>query len=264
MNSRRTIFLMAVIAIPMHIKVIANVLPEVSVIAKSMNEDDTLTFCSADFTNAYSDGTHNTITKVKITSLPAFGILKLHDVDIKVNDEIPISSIENLIFVPNANWNGGTSFGWNGWNGAAYATFDDNVNITVNPVNDPPTVSDVAKCMNNNNTVSLSLADFTGPYNDVDGDSLTKIMITRLPNGTLKLAGTEVHLNEEIAHADLAKLTFTSNAAWKGSTSFGWNGFDGKVYASSNGNVNIGASLSNFCRLSQLLPEKCCLHNDRH
>jgi gliding motility-associated-like protein len=74
----------------------------------------------------------------------------------------------------------------------------------------------------------------------VDGNSLVKIMITSLPaNGTLKLNGTAVTLNQEMLATDLGKLTFDPNPNCTGTTSFGWNGSDGSLYALVAARVNI-------------------------
>lgn len=214
--------------------------PVVTDISKTINEDNVLTFVTLDFTDVFTDVDGNSLSKIKTTSLPANGTLKLLGVIVNLNDEISVASLGNLTFVPNTNWNGNTSFSWNGYDGTVYATSSANVNITVNAVNDPPIVNDISKSVNEDNTLTFAAADFTGEFSDVDGNSLTKIKITSLPaNGTLKLSGINVNLNDEILVANLGLLRFTPDANWNGGTSFGWNGFDGTVYASSAANVDI-------------------------
>lgn len=217
-----------------------NTPPMVGNFAKSVNEDNILNFAASDFTAAFTDIELNILTKIRITSLPANGTLKLSGVNVSVNDEINTSSLPTLTFVPDPNWNGVTTFGWNGFDGTVYALMPATVTITVNPVNDPPTVANISKSGNEDNILTFSASDFTSAFSDIDGNQMTKIKVTSLPlNGSLKLSGTPVSINDEILLADLVNLTYTPAANWNGSTSFGWNGFDGAVYAATAASVNI-------------------------
>jgi gliding motility-associated-like protein len=228
------------------ISAIPNTPPVVSDLSKSVNEDNVLTFAPADFSSAYTDGESNAMTKIKITSLPANATLKLSGVDLAINDEILTASIANLTFVPNANWNGNTSFGWNGFDGTVYATLNASVNITVNAINDPPAVNNVSKSGIEDNTIPFSASDFTSEYSDLEGSAMTKIKISSLPlNGILNLSGSSVSINDEISTANLDNLAFVPDANWNGSTSFSWNGFDGTIYANSDALVNITVSAVN-------------------
>jgi gliding motility-associated-like protein len=220
--------------------------PVVSDISASVNEDNVLSFAAVNFTSAYTDADGNALTKIIIKSLPANGTLKLSGVNVGLNDEILTANISNLTFTPSANWNGNTSFSWNGFDGTVYAQSDANVQITVNAVNDAPTVTNINKSVNEDNTLTFAAADFTGDFSDIEGNSLTKIKITSLPvNGTLKLSGVNVNVNDEIAVADIDNLTYTPDADWNGSNSFGWNGFDGSAYASSPASVDITVNAVN-------------------
>jgi gliding motility-associated-like protein len=107
-------------------------------------------------------------------------------------------------------------------------------------------VGDINKSVNQNTQLTFATSEFTGKFTDPDGNSLVKIVITSLPaNGTLKLNGTPVTVNQEIASADLGKLTFDPTPSWSGNTSFGWNGSDGSLYAVNAGRVNIAVILTN-------------------
>ncbi|HEY9850582.1 MAG TPA: Calx-beta domain-containing protein [Leptolyngbyaceae cyanobacterium] len=111
---------------------------------------------------------------------------------------------------------------------------------TITNDDNAPTVSNIDKSGNEDSDISFSVADFTNKFSDVDGDSLSKIKITSLPsNGTLNLGGSNVTANQEIVAGDLGNLRFTPNVNWNGSTSFGWNGFDGNNYANSGAIVNL-------------------------
>jgi gliding motility-associated-like protein len=214
--------------------------PMVGNISKSMNEDDILNFAASDFTAAFTDIDFNILTKIRITSLPANGTLKLAGVIVSLNDEITTSNLPTLTFVPDPNWNGITTFGWNGFDGTVYAITAATVTITVNPVNDPPTVTSISKSVNEDNILTFSASDFTSAFSDIDGNLLTKVKITSLPlNGSLKLSGTLVSINDEILLSSLDNLTYTPAPNWNGTNSFGWNGYDGTVYATAAASVNI-------------------------
>jgi hypothetical protein len=53
------------------------------------------------------------------------------------------------------------------------------------------------------------------------------------------LDNVNVTENQEIARADLSKLTYTPNARFHETDSFGWNGSDGALYAAAGASVNI-------------------------
>ncbi|GET43910.1 FG-GAP-like repeat-containing protein [Microseira wollei] len=149
--------------------------PTVSNLNISGDEDTNVIFSASDFTSKFSDTNGDNLTKIQVTSLPNNGILKLSDANVTENQEIPVAELGNLRFTPNPNWNGNTSFNWNGFDGTTYALSPATVNLTVNSVNDAPFVS--AAIPINQTAAINSLYNFTFPadtFSDVDsGDSLT-------------------------------------------------------------------------------------------
>ena len=116
--------------------------PIVSNVSKSTNEDITLGFAAADFTpGSYSDANGDALTTVRITSLPANGVLKLSGVNVTLNQDIPIANIGNLTYASNLDYNGADSFGWNGSDGTLFAVSGATVNVTIIPVNDAPVLA---------------------------------------------------------------------------------------------------------------------------
>ncbi|GBF78819.1 S8 family serine peptidase [Aphanothece sacrum] len=108
------------------------------------------------------------------------------------------------------------------------------------PTNQPPTLININKTGNEDNAIAFTLTDFTSAFNDPDGNNLTKIQITSLPNnGTLNIGNTAISLNQEIAIAEINNLTFVPNTNFNGNISFNWNGFEGTVYATNFATVNI-------------------------
>ncbi|HIK09192.1 MAG TPA: hypothetical protein IGS52_02815, partial [Oscillatoriaceae cyanobacterium M33_DOE_052] len=95
----------------------------------------------ADFTAAFSDVDNDSLNKIQITSLPANGTLQLSGGNVTLNQEILLANIPNLIFIPAADYNGNSSFTWNGSDGSNYAPTAATANLTINPVNDAPSFS---------------------------------------------------------------------------------------------------------------------------
>ncbi|WP_254564241.1 putative Ig domain-containing protein, partial [Oscillatoria sp. HE19RPO] len=220
--------------------------PTLSTISKSSDEDTVITFTAADFTNAYSDIEGDSLSKIKITSLPDNGTLFLSGTAVTANQEIEVANLGNLTFTPAANFNGTTSFGWNGFDGTTYAATEATAVLAIAVANDAPTLTNVSKSGSEDTNLTFAAADFTAAFADADNDTLSKIKITSLPdNGTLFLSGTAVTANQEIEVAEVGNLTFTPAANFNGTTSFGWNGFDGITYADTNATATLNIAAVN-------------------
>ena len=218
-----------------------NDLPTVSTITKSGAKNTAITFSSADFTTNFSDVEGDSLTKIKVTSLPSNGILNLSGIAITTNQEIVTGDLSDLTYDPNTNWTGDTSFTWKGYDGTAYSSDAANVDITISASgNNAPTVNTMSKSGSEDTTMTFSLADFTDQFTDSNGDSLTKVQIASLTNnGTLKLSGTAIVTNQEIASGNLANITFDPDTNWSGSAKFTWKGHDGVEYSTAAADANI-------------------------
>ena len=190
------------------------------------NEDTDYTFAAADF--GFMDDDGDSLTDVKVTSLPGAGKLILFNSEITSSD-LPESISKNelddgsLKFTPAANANG-----------SAYATFQFKVNdgtvdsdqaytmtIDVTPVNDPPTASANDVTTNEDTAYTFTASDFN--FADVDGDALASVKIIQLETaGDLELDGTDVTVNQVITKADIddGKLKFAAGANEHNSTGF--------------------------------------------
>ncbi|MHC4816012.1 MAG: Ig-like domain-containing protein, partial [Planctomycetota bacterium] len=109
----------------------------------------------------------------------------------------------------------------------------------------PPTPSraaDKTVTTNEDTSYTFSAADFG--FSDVDaGDSLTKIKITVLEsNGTLKLSGADVTLDQEILVADIGNLVFTPAQDANGT---GYDSFQFKVHDGTGYSAGLGTTLVN-------------------
>ncbi|WP_280347114.1 Ig-like domain-containing protein, partial [Pseudomonas sp. BN414] len=160
-----------------------------------------------------------------IKSLPANGVLQLNGVTLAIGDSVPATGNgASLTFVPNANWNGTTSFDYavvdnQGLEDSSPATGT----ITVASVNDAPDTHAASGSGNEDSAgipVSLSGSDFDG--------SVASFVIKSLPaNGTLQLNGVTLNIGDSVpATGNGANLTFVPNANWNGTATFDYAAVD--------------------------------------
>jgi ELWxxDGT repeat protein len=107
-------------------------------LSRSLAEDSILVFTADDFAIPFAAGGGGTLQAIQILSLPINGQLQLNGVASTINQIIPISSIVQLSFVPNADYNGSAGFNWAGSNGSGFASLPSLVTLTVTPVADAP------------------------------------------------------------------------------------------------------------------------------
>ncbi|MCZ8226657.1 MAG: Ig-like domain-containing protein, partial [Microcystis sp. LE19-84.1B] len=166
--------------------------PTLNNINKSGDEDNALNFSQSDFTSAFSDADGNTLIKIQITALPNNGILQLNNTAIALNQEITVSDLNNLTFTPNTNFNGNVSFSWNGFDGTVYADNAATVNITVNPVDDAPTVLNPITDVNVDEDAANTVIDITNVFTDIDNDIALIVKSVFVNNNTGLVTATIV------------------------------------------------------------------------
>ncbi|MBD1938919.1 FG-GAP-like repeat-containing protein [Microcoleus sp. FACHB-68] len=147
--------------------------PTVININKTGTEDTAITFTGADFTGAFSDIDGNSLTKIQIVTLPANGSLSLNGTAVIANQEIALASLSNLSFTPSANFNGSTSFNWNGFDGSAYSAAGGTVNLSLSAVNDPPTLLAIINDQSATQNAGFNFTIAENTFTDVDGGTLT-------------------------------------------------------------------------------------------
>ena len=226
-----------------------NDLPTVSSFNVSFNEDQIFSFSKSGFDTIYSDIETATLNKVKFTSLPLNGTLNKSSVAINVNDELTRKQLDSLTFVPDANFNGATTFQYQVSDGVGYSTSTGIANITVVAVNDAPVVDMVTKSGNEDTDITFASTDFSAQYSDIESDGLQGIQVITLPvNGTLKLSSTPItspDLPYDVIIGSLSNLIFTPNADWNGSTIFTWKANDGNKYSILADTVSININAVN-------------------
>ncbi|MBF0452062.1 MAG: VCBS repeat-containing protein [Candidatus Magnetomorum sp.] len=102
------------------------------------------------------------------------------------------------------------------------------LNIIIQPVNDPPVISQSSHEGNENIVHWFTASDFFTHFTDIDDDNLYEIQITHLPdNGTLRLNETPIAENTIISTAGIAELNYLPALDWGGTTAYTWLAFDG-------------------------------------
>lgn len=104
--------------------------PNAGTMSKSGAVGDPLAFAANDFTGVFTDpDSGDTLQKIKITSLPTHGALKLGATAVTVSQEIPVGQLGSLTYTRTS---GGTdTFAWRASDGILYSTTDAKVNIAV-------------------------------------------------------------------------------------------------------------------------------------
>ncbi len=139
--------------------------PIVADFAISVDED--MVF---DFSDEFEMNVQNA-DSIMIVSLPAEGMLKHDGDDVTVNQRMSLAEAMDMTYQGVANWNGTTSFTYMAMNDIGMSDSEGTVTITVNPVNDAPTISDISTmnlCSSTSNTVDLD-----GLVNDVDSETVS-------------------------------------------------------------------------------------------
>ena len=164
---------------------------------------------SAGSTTTNEDTTSATIT-LGATDADAADTLSYSIVSGPSNGTLGTLSGNQLTYTPNANYNGSDSFTFKANDG----TIDSNtatVSITVNAVNDAPVSSPVTDSTNEDIAKTITLSS-----SDVDGNSLTYIIVSGPTNGTLgAISGNQV--------------LYTPNGNYNGVDSFTYKTNDGAV-----------------------------------
>ncbi|MEB3883574.1 choice-of-anchor I family protein [Lyngbya sp. CCY1209] len=160
-----------------------------------------------------------------------------------------LSATARVRFVASVGFSGTVSEGisFRAWDGS-FGTAGGTANVTVNGSstafsstvlaasirvisadNNPPIIADIDKEIDEGATITFSLEDFTAAFEDEDGDELSAIAITSLPeNGTLELDGVAVAVNQEIPRSAIGGLTFTPDDNFGGEVSFNYAAIDGQ------------------------------------
>ncbi|MDO9002609.1 MAG: DUF4347 domain-containing protein, partial [Aquabacterium sp.] len=221
-------------------------------------EDTAYTFTAADFgfTDA-NDSPANTLSGVRITTLPGAGSLTLNGVAVTAGQIISVANINSglLQYTPAANANGAgyTSFTFqvqdNGGTANGGMDLDASANtmtVNVTAVNDAPAGTNNTVTTLEDTAYTFTAADFGfTDVNDSPANTLLGLRITTLPGaGSLTLNGVAVTAGQVISAANinsgLLRYTPAANANGTGYASFTFQVQDNGGTA--NGGMDLDAS----------------------
>ena len=222
------------------------------------NEDTAYTFTAADFGFAdASDSPANTLSGVKITTLPGAGSLTLNGVAVTVGQVISAANITSglLLFTPAANGNGtgyaSFTFQVQDSGGTANGGVDldatpRTMTLDVTVVNDAPAGTNKTVTTNEDTAYTFTAADFGfTDASDSPANTLLAVKITTLPGaGSLTLNGVAVTAGQVVSVANinsgLLQFTPAANAKGAGYASFTFQVQDNGGTA--NGGVDLDGS----------------------
>ena len=117
---------------------VQNAQPTVKDFSVAPNEDTTFIFATSDFNNAYSDPENDALQSVGVDSLPTGGTLNFDGKPVTAGQIIAAADLGKLTFVPAANFNGATTFDFNGSDAFGFAAKSARLTLNVTAVNDAP------------------------------------------------------------------------------------------------------------------------------
>ncbi|WP_158296191.1 tandem-95 repeat protein, partial [Vibrio thalassae] len=198
----------------------------------ALKEDASHVFRIGNF--SFSDEESPDLSAIKITQLPANGDLILNNTQITQPDqEVLYNEITNgqLSYQPAADSFSSQVFSYQVSDGQQWST-DTTLTLDIQPVNDEPVALSSAITVDEDVPFPISYAHFQ--FNDIEGDALTKVTITQLPNqGQLQLDGIAISAGDEIAVSDINanKLTYQTALNDVNTTSLNFKVFDGTDFS---------------------------------
>ena len=186
----------------------------------TLGEDGAYSFAAQDF--GFSDpDAGDSLSAVRIDTLPGAGTLQLNGTDVVAGDAIAVADLGNLVFTPAADANGAAYAGFTFSvqdSAGAFDTTPNTISIDVTPVNDVPVAADDIFAGDEDTQIAGNvLADNgAGADADIDGDALNVSLASDVSNGTLVLNAN-------------GSFTYTPDPDFNGADSFTYTVNDGTV-----------------------------------
>ena len=210
-------------------------------------EDTDFTFTTADF--PFSDVDGDSLTRIRIDTLPTDGTVLLSGVAVTAGQIITVANITagNLKFRPDTNENGSpyTTFTFSVGDASSFVASASTMTVNVTPVNDAPTGGNRTVTTAEDTDFTFTTADF--PFSDVDGDALARVRIDTLPtDGTVLLSGVAVTAGQIITAANITagNLKFRPDANENGSpyTTFTFSVGDASLFVASPSTMTVNVT----------------------
>ena len=153
--------------------------------------EDISTFLATNvFTSAFSNASLGQLTEARLLTLPVHGVLSVSGTPIITNQALTLSSLTNLKYLSATNFFGADSFTWQGKASGSYATNVFRSHLLIQNVEDVPVATnDVVMVAEGGTATALTNGAITVLWNDrdVDGDSLTAILLSPPAHGSVTL-----------------------------------------------------------------------------
>ncbi|MDQ7057711.1 MAG: tandem-95 repeat protein [Ghiorsea sp.] len=217
-------------------------------------------------TDLYTSDVDNLASEITYTLTsfpnPALVFLTRNGVALSTGSTFTQADIDGglVAFTPAANQNGATSFSFTVKDLAALPSPNTIFNINVTPVNDAPVIA-----VNNTLTVGqgsvTTLDAATLLATDIDNlaSALTYTVTTAPLNGSLSLSGIATTIFTQ-ADINNGLLSYTPNAGFIGTDSFGFNLSDGLATVAGTANINVTAPVLSL-NISSSLPSGTLVGN---
>ncbi|RAW01361.1 tandem-95 repeat protein [Pseudochryseolinea flava] len=122
------------------IAVTVNASPVAKDFVMTAQEDIAKSLSQSDFTAAFTDSNGDALVKIKVTTLPQHGTLRIGTTPVTIQQEILYNSIPNLSYLPSIDYSGTDVFTWQGYDGFSYSNAA-SVTVTISPENDAPMIT---------------------------------------------------------------------------------------------------------------------------
>jgi large repetitive protein len=151
---------------------IVNSRPTITSFNVTSQEDADITFQQSQFANAYTDINQHPIQAVQITEMPVAGSLFLAGQEVQPFDTIAAASFGGLMYKPDKEYYGTDDFQWKASDGYHFSKAPANVNISISPINDPPTIMMETDTLEYDVNGEAALLTTLFDVHDPDNDSL--------------------------------------------------------------------------------------------
>ncbi|MDA3815822.1 MAG: Ig-like domain-containing protein, partial [Prolixibacteraceae bacterium] len=220
--------------------------PDLDTFRITLVENYNYIFNKKEFNDNYSDKDNHALESITIASNPANGSFKQNGFSLSINTPVPVNQISELEFIPISDWNGETSFLWNGYDGRDWSDYPKTVHVTVLEEPEPPTLETITIEAPEDSILDITRQHFIDHIKTVLGSSFSfdsLRIISNPENGDLTFNGNNVNTPQLILENEIDNqnnvLKFTPDHGFSDTTTFMWNAHDGYHFGDENGVVEL-------------------------
>ncbi|GAA4200928.1 hypothetical protein GCM10022289_13500 [Pedobacter jeongneungensis] len=228
-------------------------------------EDTPLAFTTNNFTDKFTDIDGDALVNIRIETLPANGRLQINNggtvTDVTAGQVILLADLDKLTFVPDADWNGTTSFKWNGSDGSLYALTAEDVFVEIKAENDSPLVNNETETIPEDSPgiIKTAAAGLLSNDSDVDGNPLSITSFSIAGFGTYPVTpgvpgAFDIPNAGKITIESTGAYSFVPLANYNGNVpaiTYVVNDGQGQTNSTANGTLNINVTAVNDAPVAQ-------------